>query len=329
MTDSPYLTFVYRPDDFDPDYLASATDRFFSAATQDAHQAGFRFRAIPHSDLVPGSGDRPQLWHHGSDLLADKQLFQIDDFSWDPQAHHHLKAISRTVKASDSILLNQHFGGPEHLMTDKLSIVQHATRMGIPAPPTIAIPFGRHARTALPVIADRIGAGPYILKPRELGMGFSVLKAETEQQLTAAIDLTAQTGIGYIVQPYLPNDGDQRVFVIDRQVVATQHRQPSPGRYLANISQGGTSTTGRQAADTGKASLRIADSLNAACLYVDWLLTEDGAVLNEWQTGFGAHVTLPQPERAQLSKAYFDWTRNLILLNGGADILPSPSASRP
>jgi ribosomal protein S6--L-glutamate ligase len=329
MADSPYLTFVYRPDDFDPGHLASAAERFFSAATQDAHRAGFRFRAIPHSDLVPGCGDRPHLWHHGTDLLTDQQLFQVDDFSWDPQACQHLKAICRTVRASDSILLNQHVGGPEHLLTDKLAIVQHAAGLGIPAPPTIAVPFGRYARTALPVIADRIGAGPYILKPRELGMGFSVLKAETAEHLTAAIDLAAQTGIGYIVQPYLPNSGDLRDFVIDRKLITSQHRRPTPGSYLANLSQGGTGTTEPRGTDTGEASLRIADSLDASCLYVDWLLTEDGPVLNEWQTGFGPHTTLPQPERAQLSRAYFDWTRRLLVHHGNPDARGEPSLSRP
>jgi ribosomal protein S6--L-glutamate ligase len=325
MADRPYLTVVFRPDDFDPAFLDKATERFFSVSTQDANRNGFHFRAIPHHELIPGCCGQPQLWHDGRDLLQEKQFFQVDDFSWDPQAHHHLKAIHRTVQASSSILLNQFFVRSGHLATDKLSIVQHATALGVPTLATIAVPFGRYGRTVLPLIDTMIGGGPYILKPREMGMGFSVLKVETMEELTSAIDLAAQTGIGYVVQPYRPNSGDVRVFVVGRQVIATQHRRPTAGRYLANLSRDGTSTAGARFDNTGEASLRIADSLDADCLEVDWLLTDDGPVLNEWSSGFGGYASLPDPDRTTVSDAYFAWAATLWPPTAARDLAePAP-----
>ncbi|MDG4795129.1 hypothetical protein [Micromonospora sp. WMMD1082] len=312
MTTKPTLSVIYRTDDFDPAYLARATEHFFAASSEAAKRAGFEFRAIPVNELSPSCVGQPQLWHRGKDLLRTRQFFQVDDFSWDPQTAHHLKAVCRTVRESDSILLNHSFVEAEHLTTDKLAIAQRATRLGLSAPLTVAVPFGRYARTAIPLIEEKIGPGPYIVKPREMGMGFGVIKVNTIEQLSTTLDVTTQTGMGYIVQEFIPNFGDLRAYVINKQVVATQHRRPPQGRYLSNISQGGDSTLG--APDTGinAATVRIAESLNASCLQVDWLLSDSGPIVNEWSSGFGGYSALPEPERTQVSNAYFGWARTLL-----------------
>ncbi|GIJ12729.1 RimK family alpha-L-glutamate ligase [Micromonospora andamanensis] len=312
MTTKPTLTVIYRTDDFGPDYLTEATSHFFAASTEAATRAGFRLRAIPINELSPSCVGQPQLWHHREDLLRTRQLFQVDDFSWDPQAAHHLKAVCRTVQESDSVLLNRSFTDADYLSTDKLAITQRASRLGLPTPPTIAIPFGRYARTAIPLVEQQIGPGPYIVKPREMGMGFGVMKVDDVEQLAATLDVTAQAGMGYVVQPFIPNSGDLRVYVINRQVAASQHRSALPGRYLANISQGGTSGIGAADMNIQSATLRVADSLDAACLQVDWLLAEGGPIVNEWSSGFGGYSALPDPERARLSNAFFDWARTLL-----------------
>ncbi|MBX7268880.1 hypothetical protein KIF24_24530 [Micromonospora sp. Llam7] len=312
MTTRPTLTVIYRTDDFDPDYLTKATNHFFAASSEAATRAGFRFRAIPINELSPSCVGQPQLWRHGENLLRTRQLFQVDDFSWDPQTAHHLKAVCRTVRESDSVLLNRSFTDAEYLSTDKLAITQRASRLGLPTPPTVAIPFGRYARTATPLIEQQLGPGPYIVKPREMGMGFGVMKVDGIEQLSAILDVTAQAGMGYVVQPFIPNSGDLRVYVINREITATQHRSPSPGHYLANISQGGANAIRATDMDIQSATLRIADSLDAACLQVDWLLGEKGPVVNEWSSGFGGYSALPDPERTRLSDAFFDWARTLL-----------------
>ncbi|MFK3983033.1 RimK family alpha-L-glutamate ligase [Micromonospora sp. NPDC050397] len=311
MAGTPLLTMVYRPDDFAPMYLRDATEELLSVSSDAAERAGFRFRILPAGELLPASASRPQLWHQGEDLLQTRQFFQVDDFSWDPQTGHHLKAVRRVVQASDSILLNQSFRGAEHLATDKLAIVQYATRMGLHTPATVAIPFGRYARMVLPLVEQQIGSGPYVVKPREMGMGFGVVRVDGIQPLSSTIDVVGQTGMGYIVQPFLANAGDLRVYVIEGRVIATQHRVPKAGMYLANVSQGATSAPDLRDPEADRLSLQIAESLGAACLQVDWLLTEQGPVLNEWSTGFGGFSALPEPQRTRVSDALFGWARRL------------------
>lgn len=312
-TDSPILTFVYRPDDFDPDFVAVAQPRTAAAYGEYAELAGFTFRMVPVNELLPTCVDRPRLWWRGEDLLATRQCFQVDDFSWDPQASHYLAAVRHTVEASDSVLLNGFFTGPPHLVTDKLAMVQRAARLGIPAVDTIAVPFGRYARRVVDVVRDAFGSGPYIVKPRELGMGFSVIKAESPEQLAATVDLVAQSGIGYVVQPFVANDGDLRVHLIDGEIVAGLHRRPATGHYLANVGQGG-STTAAVVTDTVRTlSKTVVDDLRASLLWVDWLMTGDGPVLNEWSTGFGGFTGQPLPEiEREVGAAVFAWVRRML-----------------
>lgn len=316
-TDLPILTFVYRPDDFDPDYVSEAQPEAMESYGAYAERAGFMFRMVPVNELQPTCVDRPRLWWRGEDLLATRQCFQIDDFSWDPQASHFLAAVRRTIEASDSVLLNDSFTGPPHLVTDKLSIAQRATMLGIPAVGTIAIPFGRYARRVVDVAREAFGDGPYILKPRELGMGFCVVKADSVEQLAATVDLVGQSGIGYVVQPFVPNEGDLRVHVINGEIVAGQHRRPKAGNYLANVAQGGSATAEVVTESVRKLSKLVADDLKASLLWVDWLLTSDGPVLSEWSTGFGGFTGLPEREREQVGKHVFAWVHQLLAAEAG------------
>ena len=244
-------------------------------------------------------------------MLAERQCVIVSTSSWNGQAAAFLQAIYRTVAASDSVLLNQafdrsHRGSTEALEHDKLAILHRASSLGIPIPPTVTVPFGRYARLALPAVTEQFGAGPYLLKPRDMGMGFGVLKADTAEQLAAAIDLCAGADQTFIVQPFLPNSGDLRTYVVDGRVVASQLRRPTPGNYLANISQGGTGSAAAHE-QVAKHCARIVESTGASYLSIDWLLTEGGPVLNEWGTAVTSFAGLPEPERSQVADAFFAW----------------------
>ncbi|MDT4991397.1 MAG: ribosomal protein S6--L-glutamate ligase [Actinoplanes sp.] len=312
MPGFPILTMIYRPDDFEPAYATAAAETAALIASADAARNGFEFRMVPLGELVPSCTDRARLWFRGHDLLENPQCFQVDDFSWDPQTSHALKAICRTVQASDSVLLNHSFEAPDFLTVDKLAIIQHAASLKIPTAPTVCVPAGRYARTALPLVQQHIGAGPYIIKPRELGMGVAVLKVDTAEQLQAAIDIAAQSGIGYLVQPYLPNAGDTRVFIVGGTIVAVMQRTPAPGTYRANTSQGAHSSRGTEHQQIHGMSQTIARSLNAACLQVDWLMTPRGPILNEWSSGFGGYSALVEPDRTQVGDAFYAWARSRL-----------------
>ncbi|MEV6421691.1 hypothetical protein [Streptomyces sp. NPDC051662] len=294
---------MYRPDDFLPGFADRVLKRESPALAGAAERAGFAVRFIPVDELIPASADRPRLWYQGQDLLSTRQCFQVDDFSWDPQTSHFLKAIYRTVQESDSLLLNRSMDGPDYLATDKLAIAQRAATLGIPTPASLAVPFGRHARSVLPLVEAHLGQGPYILKPREMGMGFAVQKIETFQQLSSAIDMVAQAGIGYLVQPYLPHSADVRVYVTEGTIIAALHRTAGKGAYMTNVSQGGVSSALPGWKDVEEQCLTVARNLRASCLSVDWLLTDSGPVLDEWSTGFGS---FPSRE-PKVGDAFFSW----------------------
>lgn len=302
------VNLIYRPDDFLPGLADTMLKRKNPSLAGAAERAGFALRFIPVQELIPASADRPRLWHQGEDLLSTRQCFQVDDFSWDPQASHFLKAVYRTIQESDSLLLNRSMDGPEYLATDKLAIAQHAAKLGIPTPVGLAVPYGRHARAVLPLVEERLGQGPYILKPREMGMGFAVQKIDTFRQLSSAIDMVAQAGIGYLLQPYLPHSADVRVYLMEGEIIAALHRTAGEGAYMTNISQGGASSVLPGWGEVDELCFTIATSLRAACLSMDWLLTDSGPVLDEWSTGFGS---FPDHE-PKVGDAFFSWVRSKL-----------------
>lgn len=303
------ITWIYQAEDMDPaevaDFEHSITSRYVALA----EPRGFDFRTLPATELIASCVDGPVLRHGEENLLDRRQCFIVEDASTSPQGTRALRSIYRTVQASDSVLLNRSFTGADYLERDKLAMQLHAAGLGVPAMRTVAVPAGRFARRAVAEVTRALGPGPYIVKPQEMSMGIGVLRVESDQQLATGLDIAAQTGAGYVVQPMLEHAGDMRVYVADGEVVSSLTRRPRPNGYLASISQGGSlEVTGdhRLVADHCK---RIAHSLDAEWLCVDWLMTASGPVLNEWSTAHGGFTLLPEPERTLVADAFFGWIK--------------------
>jgi ribosomal protein S6--L-glutamate ligase len=145
-----------------------------------------------------------------------------------------------------------------------------------------------------------------------MSMGIGVLRVESDQQLATALDIVAQTGSGYVVQPLLMHDGDMRVYVADGDVVSSLTRRPRPNGYLASISQGGSLEVTDDHREVADHCRRIARSLSAEWMCVDWLMTESGPVLNEWSTAHGGFTLLPEPERTLVADAFFGWIKRRL-----------------
>jgi glutathione synthase/RimK-type ligase-like ATP-grasp enzyme len=270
---------------------------------------GFEFRTVRASEIVASCLGKPVLRYRGTDLLSRRQCFIVEDLSVAPQGLAAMRAIYRTVEASSSILLNRSFTGQSYLEVDKLALLQHASNLGIAVPKTIAVPAGRYARRAVVEVTSELGEGPYIVKPREMGGGFGVLRVDTADQLNATLDIVSQTGVGYIVQPFIPHIGDMRVFVVDGEVVTSLTRRPKPDGYLANFSQGGTIEVNADHLQVAEQCVRIATSLNAEFIGVDWLMTDSGPMLNEWCTAQVGFTLMPEPERTLVVNAFFGWIK--------------------
>lgn len=303
------ITWVYQDDDFteaDAEAFEESITRRYSEV---AATIGFEFRVIRASEIIPSCLGKPVLRYRGADLLSRRQCFIVEDLSVHPQGLTAMRAVIRTVEASSSVLLNRSFAGQSYLEVDKLAMLQHAAKLGIATPGTVAVPAGRNARRVLGEVRGELGQGPYIVKPREMGGGFGVLRVDSEQHLGAALDIVSQAGAGYIVQPYLPHAGDMRVFVVDGEVVTSLTRRPRPGGYLANVSQGGTIETNADHLQVADQCVRIAKSLQAEFVGVDWLMTDSGPVLSEWCTAQVGFTLMPEPERTLVVNAFFGWIK--------------------
>lgn len=306
---SGLITWIYQAEDLDPGQIADFEKSLHERYSAAAATIDFDFRVLRAGELIPSCLEKPVLRHRGTDILEQRQCFIVEDQSQDPQGLQGLRAIYRTIQASDSVLLNRTMAGPDYLERDKLALLQHAAGLGILTPGTLAVPFGRYARSVVPEAVRAFGDGPYIVKPREMGMGVAVLKVDSERQLTTAIDIVAQATGGYIVQPFIPHTGDMRVYVADGEVVTSLTRRPRPGDYLANISQGGSAVATDDHRQVAGACRRIAESLGAEYLCIDWLMTEHGPVLNEWSTAGAGFTVLPEPQRSQVVDAFFGWIK--------------------
>jgi hypothetical protein len=298
----PELVWVTHPDNYHPT-VHQRLQRAGATRVELLRQRGLPVRVVHANAVVAAWVDRPRLWCDGTDLLDRRRGFLLSGWAWDPAAVGHLQAIQRTVQGSDSVLLDDGMSGPDGLRSDKLAMYHHAGRLGLPVLPTVAIPFGRYSRGALGLISEHLGPDGYVVKPREMAMGFGVLPAGTAAELAAVLDLTSASGLSCLVQPFRANHGDLRVFVYDGRVIAAMLRRPDPGGHVANLPAGGDGSPETAPPQTRAMSEQLAGSLAAGYLCVDWLLTETGPVFNEWMTVGAGFEALPEPARGTVADA--------------------------
>ncbi|MFF4806187.1 RimK family alpha-L-glutamate ligase [Streptomyces sp. NPDC001351] len=303
------INWIYQEDDLEFDEVLRFEESLSKRYLPLAQKIGFDFRLIRAGEIMLSCVGKPVMRYGGEDLLETRQCYIAEDISMEPQGLQHMRAIYRTIHASDSVLLNRSISGPDYLERDKLALLQHAANLGVPGLKTIAVPPKKYARKVVPEVERELGPGPYIVKPRELGMGVGVLKVETDQQLASTIDIVSTTGTGYIVQKFLPHHADMRVFVVDGKVVTSLSRKPRPGGYLASISQGGSLEVNDDHLQVEEWCNRIAESLNAEFLCIDWLMTDSGPILNEWSTASAGFTLLPEPQLTLLADAFFGWIK--------------------
>ncbi|MFE0645078.1 RimK family alpha-L-glutamate ligase [Streptomyces sp. NPDC058877] len=305
------LVWITTPDNYDP-HVQEKLRREGSERVDMLRAAGFDVHIVHSCDVVPAWNGGPRLLWGKEDLLAQYAGFLVTSWSWDPAIIRHIEAITRTIRASDCVLLTDGTLDPEALGLDKLAMYHHAAAMGVPVLPTVSVPFGRYARRVLDAVRSELPAGPYVVKPRSMAMGFGVLKVDTAQHLSSTVDLLTPGGLGCLVQPHLPNNGDVRVYVHEGKVIAALLREPTGKTYLANVSQGGSSSGYEPSAEVVELSERLARSLESDYLCVDWLVTEDGHVFNEWMTISAAYEDLPEPARQRVADALVQHVRRRL-----------------
>ncbi|MGL4173571.1 MAG: ATP-grasp domain-containing protein [Actinomycetota bacterium] len=295
-----HVTFIHHIEDF----LNVEVERKQRCLTPGAHEQGISYDFCRSDELLPMVRQRPSLLSAGIDLLAEPRCFAVSRATWNAAADRFLKAIYDVLLASDSVLLNHSLNGPDTLEHDKLAICAFAKSLDIPTIDTYVVPFGKYALRVLAELPD----GPeWIVKPRDMGMGMAVLKAQRGHQLQSALDLVSQSANSYIIQPFILNQGDLRVYVIDGQIEETLLRRPPAGDYISNVSHGASRQWGAPLpADIAAMSLRISQAMHASYLCIDWLLTDQGPLLSEWCTVTAGIST------EKLGHAFFAWVSRRI-----------------
>lgn len=122
---------------------------------------------------------------------------------------------------------------------------------------------------------------PLIVKDAYGKQGHGAYKVESEGELEELkLKLKRNT---YLLQEFIPNDGDIRVLVLNSQVVGAIKRRAPQGEFRNNVSQGGTTTIFPLTDEMKSIATRAATTLNYFLAGVDlifdnknqqWLIME-------------------------------------------------------
>lgn len=126
------------------------------------------------------------------------------------------------------------------------------------------------------VLAQDILQYPIVVKHNEEMKGTENHLVKDEQQLTAILGIDRH---GYLVQTFIPNEGELRVLTFGPEHQILFHKQAQPGEYLNNTSRGGTSAEVSPADVSGDilaAAHKAASLVRRQLAGVDVLLGSDG-----------------------------------------------------
>lgn len=126
------------------------------------------------------------------------------------------------------------------------------------------------------MMQEAIGVGPYLIKPvdGQKGEGIVVLDSLEEVKQAIAADPT-----GWVIQPFIPNEGDYRVLCYGYEVRGAMYRQAAKGMIVNNTSQGGTSSYVEPETiptDIAKLAVKAANAVQYAVAGVDVLVDAAG-----------------------------------------------------
>ena len=136
---------------------------------------------------------------------------------------------------------------------------------GIPVPTTQIVP-----RSYIKRFLRMQGSFPLIVKPSNSSRGRynHLIKSQT-----ATIPYTPDSS-HYLVQPFIPNMGDYRAYVMGDKVTRTIYRQAKEGSHLNNISQGGTASLASLPEELQAMSIKAAQLMEADVAGVDVIVNK-------------------------------------------------------
>ena len=117
------------------------------------------------------------------------------------------------------------------------------------------------------------------------GQEVFLVKNEKERSLI----LKEHPNLEFIYQEYLENDGDVRLYVLNKNVIASIKRD-NPNDYRNNFSLGGNVSIYEPSKIMVDSALKIANLLDADFIGVDFLLTKEGFKIIEIEDPVGSRM---------------------------------------
>jgi hypothetical protein len=217
-------------------------DEFWGPYEDVAGELGMRWVSVPPEAIAVDSTDyrRPRVLVDGTEVTPADSLFVTALYSLPYQS---MDVFNQYAIYAVLELLGFYLPAPPRLSpvsNDKLATLLYFRDSPVPAIPTVRIGTGRDLVHRLYVNALDQLTFPAIVKPTGWCAGWGICLARDAEDLRGILSLAQGGDTAVVCQPYL-GDGtsDYRVFVIDGEPLAVNHRFPAPGAYVANTGRGG------------------------------------------------------------------------------------------
>ncbi len=149
---------------------------------------------------------------------------------------------------------------------------------------------------------------PCIMKSVSGHGGQEVFLINSEEQRQDI--LNKHPSLEFIYQDYLKNDGDVRLYLLNKSVITSIKRENKQD-YRNNFSLGGSVSIYEPNKEMKEAALKIANLLNADFIGVDFLLTKDGYKIIEIEDPVGSRMVYQATDIDIISR-YIEYIRNNI-----------------
>lgn len=162
---------------------------------------------------------------------------------------------------------------------DKMRCLQYLQQYGLPIPTTILV----NNTEELPILIDRIGGFPVVIKLLESTHGAGVLLSHTLANTKATIEAFHRLNERVTIQEFIreARGADFRAFVVDGEVVASMKRQAVEGEFRSNLHRGAMATTVELTEQEKDIVLRAAELMGLAVAGVDILRSDRGPMVME------------------------------------------------
>ncbi len=295
------LYWIEGSHEYDREMFKGGLGKFTEIVEPIGKEYGLQFTPINIADLFFGYSKTPQVFHKGEEILQNEAFVHIPYTNPHPQTERLLHSLSRIINTSKTWT---EIAPPYQLDCDKERAFQLASHIGAQTIPSWLIPHRTTSRMQIGLIEKQLGPYPYIIKPTSMLAGMGTMKVDNRDTLCSMLDYCAQSPRAYLIQPFIKEAIDCRVYLENHEVIACQKRTPPADGYLANVSQRGKGEAGKLDPSLEAHSVNLSKYLTDGYLCIDWLITDEGAFLSEIDF-CGMFFGLPEPERTQVIHAFF------------------------